>query len=144
MSALPATIESLAPETLYRIMQLVRGPTPTWDILASRTWPREAKPLLAASLACQRWRDPAQRALWSDARPAKTTFVWLSSPARARYTIRALWLQVDDEETDESLEAALASCTGLRSLTITVSNSGDYTLSRIFRSPSLAASSSSI
>ncbi|KAL8287157.1 hypothetical protein RQP46_003609 [Phenoliferia psychrophenolica] len=59
-----ATIYSLAPELLYHILVLVRGPGVTYkydDMTPSN------KDLLAAALVCREWADVAQRVLWNDA-----------------------------------------------------------------------------
>lgn len=138
----------LAPETLYRVMQLTRDPIPTWEALNDSCvdgrimmpeFSRGAAPLLAASLVCRRWREPAQRALWTDARPLKEPAVWLSSPARGRYIIRHLWIH-NDWGLRTSLGGALASCAGLKALALSSEEGVDVPWA-IFRCPSLAGTS---
>ncbi|KAL8290274.1 hypothetical protein RQP46_003213 [Phenoliferia psychrophenolica] len=60
-----ATIDSLANETLCKIMGMLKNPLPGWDDEADSLLGRYDA-LRAAALVCSRWRDPAQRALFDE------------------------------------------------------------------------------
>ncbi|KAL8290273.1 hypothetical protein RQP46_003212 [Phenoliferia psychrophenolica] len=58
-----ATIESLANETLCKIISMLKEPSLSpWQVNFGLNVPRNDD-LLAAALVCSRWTDPAQRAL---------------------------------------------------------------------------------
>lgn len=146
MSAPPTTIDALAPETLDRIMELIRDPVPPWEDFLdaatalddARSWSTQSSAtLLAASLVCRMWRDPAQRVLWTELRPGNTSVAWLSSPARGRYMTRELWIHIEEGDRVETLEEALSTCAGLRGLSVS-SEEGVAVPWGMFSSPGLA------
>ncbi|KAL8277921.1 hypothetical protein RQP46_009740 [Phenoliferia psychrophenolica] len=58
-----ATIDSLANETLCKIMGMLKEPLLEWSLSLP---PGRYNALRAAALVCSRWRDPAQRALYDE------------------------------------------------------------------------------
>lgn len=89
--ALTATIDSLANETLDQIMEL----------LYDEIYYTYEHHLFSAALVCRRWRDPARRALFTQAQTRrrhawlgdkKCALQWIDSPARTRFQCRSLIL----------------------------------------------------
>ncbi|KAL8277937.1 hypothetical protein RQP46_009569 [Phenoliferia psychrophenolica] len=83
-----ATIDSLANETLYDIMEMLKTPSlPLWDT-GLQFPPGSYDALRAAALVCSRWRDPAQRALFDtllvDTSKVLRTQKFVTSPATPR------------------------------------------------------------
>lgn len=145
MSTPQTAIDSLAPETMKRIMELVRDPIPLWKTLVrcrlEQRWSTlSSAPLLAASLVCRKRRDPAERVLGTDLRPGSTAVAWFASPARGRYFTRELWIHVDWETVDSIVEA-ISACTGLKSLAVSLVDGGVSMPWTMPTSPSLAGSS---
>lgn len=110
-----ATIDSLAPETLSLIFELVGFDSAD----------RRNAVLLSASLVCRRWRDEAQRALFTflsfgtswaedgvdvDVPPLE----WLACAARTRYPVRSLHL--GSHLAAGVVAAILHACEGLENL----------------------------
>ena len=90
-----ATIDSLANETLDKIMGILQGPAFT----SREEWPKTDRydALRAAALVCSWWRDPAQRALFEEVALIPYTCkivsqLFLASPAQSRYRTRSLWV----------------------------------------------------
>ncbi|KAL8278563.1 hypothetical protein RQP46_009055 [Phenoliferia psychrophenolica] len=99
------SIDRVPPEVLARVFELAHdGPADS-----SRT-------LRSASLVCGRWRDPAQRELFSHVTldllmtPAKAD-AWLASPARGRYRIQSLSV-TEGEGSGQEVEEALKALSG--------------------------------
>ncbi|KAL8290259.1 hypothetical protein RQP46_003198 [Phenoliferia psychrophenolica] len=99
-----ATIDSLANETLCKIMDMLNEPSPRWHsshyLLHGRY-----HALRASALVCSRWRDPAQRALFDEVevydRYQNRTQQLLATPRPSRHHTKALW--VFDLEWNEAL-----------------------------------------
>ncbi|KAL8277295.1 hypothetical protein RQP46_010248 [Phenoliferia psychrophenolica] len=103
-----ATIDSLPPELLCKIMEHIFSEWQTWN-------------LCDASLVCQKWREPAQRVLLRNVVPALSgsAEVWLQSEGRYRVeSLSILWEWFEGSLPMKLLRA----CPNLRSLWL----NGDY------------------
>ncbi|KAL8289983.1 hypothetical protein RQP46_002922 [Phenoliferia psychrophenolica] len=132
------TIDSLANETLYDIMEMLK-PTdlPLWDSgeeLPSGSYDS----LRAAALVCSRWRDPAQRALFNNILIGSNDSLrhhnFIASPARPRYRARSLEVMGRSLTKSGWLDVARAT-QGLEKLSIQPSSDCD---SEVFSDPCFA------
>ncbi|KAL8281413.1 hypothetical protein RQP46_006097 [Phenoliferia psychrophenolica] len=112
-----ATIDNLASETLYHIMEMLKEPSPDWEDGTSP--PGRYDALRAAALVCSRWWDPAQRTLFDEVVISDEDYfpkaqLFSDSPARSRYRTRSL---CTSGHLDWSLVLDVAEeCNGLREL----------------------------